>query len=163
MNHKKILILGVGNILISDDGFGVRAIEYLLEKYQWPDNVNLVDGGTRGLLLMSEIMECDLAVILDIFTNEHKAGTCYCFSDKDMEKGSFTGRTAHQTGISDILLCCELAGHKPETLIMAFEPFDCQTVSAELSPEARRLLPKFCEKLVNELKNRGITNIEKTR
>lgn len=160
MDNKKILILGVGNTLLSDDGFGVRAIEFLANNYTWPENISLVDGGTRGLLLMSELMECDLAVILDIFLNDHKPGTCYSFSADEMEKGSFSKRTAHQTGVSDILMCCELAGHKPETIIIGFEPFDCQTVSAELSAEACKLLPEYCKKVIRELESRGLSNIK---
>ena len=50
--NKKILILGVGNILLTDEGFGVRAVEYLQANYTWPVCIRLLDGGTQGLMLM---------------------------------------------------------------------------------------------------------------
>ena len=57
MSDQKVLILGVGNILLTDEGFGVRAAAYLEEHYRWPENVTLMDGGTQGLMLMSELMD----------------------------------------------------------------------------------------------------------
>ena len=57
MSDQKVLILGVGNILLTDEGFGVRAAAYLEEHYRWPGNVTLMDGGTQGLMLMSELMD----------------------------------------------------------------------------------------------------------
>lgn len=156
MSEKKILILGLGNILLRDEGFGVRALEYLLEHYQWPENITLLDGGTRGLLLMSELMDCDKAFILDICHAGGKPGTIYCFSANDMDKNSNKFQSAHQTGINDILLSCELAGYSPETIIFGFEPFDYQSLSAELSDSAKQLLPEYCEKVAEELKKYGV-------
>ncbi|GFH63469.1 MAG: hydrogenase maturation protease, partial [Candidatus Desulfovibrio kirbyi] len=57
MSQKNVLILGVGNILLTDEGFGVRAVEYLQSRYQWPASVRLMDGGTSGVLLMPQILE----------------------------------------------------------------------------------------------------------
>lgn len=56
VNDKRILILGVGNILLTDEGFGVRAVEYLKAHYRWPEGVRLMDGGTQGLMLMPELL-----------------------------------------------------------------------------------------------------------
>ena len=77
MEEKRIMIMGVGNILLTDEGFGVRAVEYLQAKYTWPENVRLEDGGTQGLLLMSTLMECDTLVVLDVVLGPEKPGTVY--------------------------------------------------------------------------------------
>lgn len=156
MQNRKILILGVGNTLLRDEGFGVRAVQYLQENYAWPDNVTLMDGGTRGLLLMSEFMDCDFAVILDVAMLGEAPGAMYRMDGKDLPASLQMRQSAHQTSVNDILISCDLAGHRPDTLIMAFEPFDYQTVSAELSPEAQKLLPEFCAKTIEELRKVGI-------
>ena len=69
--------MGVGNILLTDEGFGVRAVEYLQANYTWPENVRLEDGGTQGLLLMSTLMDCDTLVVLDVVLGPEKPGTSY--------------------------------------------------------------------------------------
>ena len=75
MGKEKVLILGVGNILLTDEGFGVRAVEYLESQYRWPENVTLMDGGTQGLMLMSRLMECDFLVVLDVVLGREAPGT----------------------------------------------------------------------------------------
>ena len=62
----RILIMGVGNVLLCDEGFGVRAVAYLEEQYDWPDNVQFLAGETGGIMLMPEIQSCDLLVVLDV-------------------------------------------------------------------------------------------------
>lgn len=156
MAEKKILILGVGNILLSDEGFGVRAMEYLRENYLWPENVSLVDGGTRGLLLMAELMECDLAIILDIALGNGAPGSVYLLENEALGESLSFGQSMHEASLDDILISCDLAGHRPETLIFALEPFDYQSPKAELSPEAGEALPEFCSKVVKALAERGI-------
>ena len=66
MAEPRVLVLGVGNILLSDEGFGVAAVKRLERDYTWPDNVRLLDGGTLGLFLMPEIMDADFLVVLDV-------------------------------------------------------------------------------------------------
>lgn len=156
MKNKAILILGVGNTLLRDEGFGVHAVYFLQQHYQWPANVSLVDGGTRGLMLMSELMEADLAVILDIVLLGHKPGTIYFLQKDNLDCSLSFGQSMHQTGLNDILASCELAGHRPETIVFGFEPFDYISLKASLTPEAEELLPIFCGKVVNVLKDMGV-------
>lgn len=158
---KKILILGIGNILLCDEGFGPAAIYFLQKHYQWPDNVRLLDGATSGLMLMGDLLECDLAVVLDIVLGGEKPGTFYKLGDEDLDK-SFTSRySMHQTGLTDILISCELAGHRPATIVFGMEPYDYQRPQASLSPQAERQLPIFCQKAVDEMRALGL-DIKKT-
>ena len=60
----RILIMGVGNVLLCDEGFGVRAVAYLEEHYDWPENVQFLAGETGGIMLMPEIQSCDLLVVV---------------------------------------------------------------------------------------------------
>lgn len=152
----RLLILGIGNILLSDEGFGVHAVRYLQDNYQWGANVQLVDGGTRGLMLMAELMECDVAVILDVAQAGEQKGSFYILEDADMDRSLSFCQSMHQTSLSDILVSCDLAGARPETLVFAMEPFDISSPRVTLTQEARALLPQFCAMVVAELRRRRL-------
>lgn len=153
---EKILIMGVGNILLGDEGFGVHALQYLESNYIWPENVKLLDGGTLGLMLMAELMECDRVIILDIALGGHEPGTFYRLDNEDMQKTFSLGKTAHSSGIEDILISCDLAGHRPKAVIFAMEPFNYNKASAELTSGASLRLPDFCSRVAQQLNEIGI-------
>ena len=95
-------------------------------------------------------------MILDIALGDDKPGTFYKLEGDDLNK-SFTGKySMHQTGLSDILISCDLAGHKPETIVYAMEPYSYQIVQEQITEEARTRLPEFCEKIVQELRKSGL-------
>lgn len=150
--EQRILILGVGNTLLGDEGFGVHALRYLEENFSWPQNVRLVDGGSLGLLLLGELLECDFAVILDVALGGRPPGTFYKLEEDALNPGLGFRQSMHETGVSDILISCDLAGHRPEVEIFAMEPFDLQNPRPELTAQAAAKLPEFCEKVVGELK-----------
>lgn len=153
---KKILILGIGNTLLSDEGFGVHAVEYLQRQYRWPDNIQLVDGGTRGLLLMTELMECDFALVLDVARGGETPGTFYLLEDRDLDKALSFRESMHQTGLSDILISCELAGYRPEAVVLAMEPFDIESPGEQLTQAAKDRLPEFCAMAIALLEQREL-------
>ena len=152
----RVLILGVGNILLRDEGFGVAAVQYLADSYQWPDNVRLQEGATQGLLLMSELEDCDLLVVLDVVLGGKEPGTVYLLENEDLSRSlSFQG-SMHQTDLLQTLQVCELAGCRPQCLAFGLQPFDWRTMQVGLSPQAEAMLPVFAEKVVAELARRGI-------
>ena len=152
----RILILGVGNILLRDEGFGVAAVDYLKEAYHWPENVRLQEGATQGLLLMSELEACDLLVVLDVVLGGKEPGTVYLLENEDLSRSlSFQG-SMHQTDLLQTLQVCELAGCRPQCLAFGLQPFDWRTMQVGLSPEVQAMLPVFAEKVVAELARRGI-------
>ena len=71
MKNKQILILGIGNILWADEGFGVRCIEELNRQYTFPENIKLMDGGTQGIYLVPHVQLCDVLVIFDAIAYVH--------------------------------------------------------------------------------------------
>lgn len=161
--QQRILILGIGNTLLSDEGFGPTAIYYLEENYDWPINVRLVDGATLGLMLLAELLESDLVFILDIALGDQKPGTFYSLSPEDLGKSLSLNHSMHQTSLNDVLINCELTGHKLDAKIFALEPFDYQTFSPQITPEALQLLPSFCEKVINELQKIGVRPTKRNR
>lgn len=158
MADKKLpetLILGIGNILLSDDGLGVAAIEYLRTHYLFPQNIKLLDGGTRGLMLIGEILECDFLVVLDIMLGGSEPGTFYLAEENEIPESVNFPHTMHQANLADILCSCELAGKRPHAIVIGMEPFDYSTIQAKPSVAAQKLLPDFCHKAVAELVRRG--------
>ncbi len=103
MNNQRVLILGVGNILMTDEGFGVRAVEYLQQHYAWPEHVSLEDGGTMGLRLMSTLMDCDKLVVLDVVLGPEAPGATYLLEGEDLRKSLSFRDSMHQTGNTFLL------------------------------------------------------------
>lgn len=152
----KTLILGIGNILLGDEGFGVAAINYLEKYYTFPKDVRLLDGGTRGLMLLGEIIECDFLVVLDIMLGGEKPGSIYLVEEEEIPERVNFRHSMHEANLSDMLASAELAGNRPRTLVFGFEPFDFETLNPSPTAQALRLLPQFCDKVAGELARRGL-------
>ena len=73
---EQVLVLGVGNILFSDEAIGVRTVEHLQQCASLPGNVELMDGGTLGIRLMDAIMGCDLLIVVDAVLGGGERGPC---------------------------------------------------------------------------------------
>ena len=154
---EKILVLGVGNILFTDEGIGVKAVEYLQAHYTFPENVELMDGGTLGMGLMNALMSCDIVYVLDAVLGGDAPGSIYRLTGEDLRKSIAFRDSMHQIDLVDTLLLCELAGHRPDAVVLGMEPIDYQTMAIELSPLAQERLPLLAGLLVEELGKRGIT------
>ncbi|MGE4192783.1 MAG: HyaD/HybD family hydrogenase maturation endopeptidase [Pseudodesulfovibrio sp.] len=147
---KRILVLGVGNILFTDEGFGVRVAEELEQKYVFSDNVTVLDGGTLGLKLMGPIMESDYLIIVDIVLNEGTPGEIFRLLGEDLNKACAFKNSMHQTDLLDTLAQCSIIGNVPDDVILyGIEPINYKDMSAALSPELEARLPEM-EKLILE-------------
>ncbi|GAB6038391.1 HyaD/HybD family hydrogenase maturation endopeptidase [Fundidesulfovibrio butyratiphilus] len=131
---KKILVLGVGNILYTDEGVGVRLVEKLQREYDFSDNVTLLDGGTLGMRLMDPLLECDLALVLDAVLGGEAPGTVYRLTGDDLRKSLAFKDSMHQTDLVDTLIYCDLVGKRPDCVVVGVEPFDYQTMGVDISP-----------------------------
>jgi hydrogenase maturation protease len=156
MPAPRVLILGVGNILFADEGLGVRAVDYLREQSALPDHFRLLDGGTLGIRLMSDLMDCDVAVILDAVLGDAEPGSLYRLEGEDLRRSLGFRDSMHQTDLVDTLMLCELAGHKPETVVLGLEPADITTLSDALTPVIRARLPALAEAALAELRRREL-------
>lgn len=158
MKDKQVLILGVGNELLADEGFGVRALAYLQERYVWPTHVRLADGGTQGAMLMTELMDCDLLVVLDVVDGPEAPGTFYLLEGDGLRQGLSFKNSMHQLDLPDTLITCRMAGHAVEAVVFGMQPFDMQSTQYGLTPQAQQRLPQFCRKVVETLGKRGIAD-----
>ena len=158
---ERILILGVGNILFTDEGIGVRAVEWLQEHYVFPENVTLTDGGTLGMGLMDALLQTDRVYVLDAVLGDGKPGSIYRLTDNDLRKSMSFRDSLHQTDLVDTLIYCDILGHRPEGVVFGMEPFDYQTMQLELSPICREALADLARTLVDELRGLGMDIKEK--
>lgn len=154
---RKILILGVGNILYTDEGVGVRAVERLLETYDFSDNVTLMDGGNLGMRLMQPLMDCDFCIVLDAVLGGGEPGTVYRLVGEDLRKSLAFKDSMHQSDLVDTLIYCELVGKRPDTVVIGMEPFDFKTMAVELSPAIAGRVPHMLEAALAELAAAGGT------
>lgn len=153
---EQVLVLGVGNILFSDEAIGVRTVEHLQQCASLPGNVELMDGGTLGIRLMDAIMGCDLLIVVDAVLGGGEPGTLYRLEGEGLRESMSFRDSMHQTDLLDTLVTCDLAGHRPEAIVIGLQPFDYKTMHVGLSPQAEALLPEFCRKAVAEMARRGI-------
>jgi len=151
----RILVLGVGNILFTDEGIGVKVVNYLYEKYTFSDNVTLRDGSTLGIELMDPIMLCDQLIVVDAVFGDDVPGSIYRLTGDDLRKSISFRNSMHQTDLVDTLIFCRLAGKCPEAVIVGMEPADLETMSIELSPLIEKNIPAMAERVLDEVKKSG--------
>ncbi len=152
---KKILVLGVGNIICGDEGLGVQVINELASEYDFSKNVELMDGGTLGISLMGKLTSCDVLIVVDAVLGGHESGSIYHLVNNDLRKSKAFRDSMHQTDLVDTLMLCELAGKKPDCVVIGMEPHNWKDLGTELSPTVRARLPLLKKMVIEELKSHG--------
>ncbi|RQH07068.1 HyaD/HybD family hydrogenase maturation endopeptidase [Paraburkholderia dinghuensis] len=138
-DRTRIVVLGIGNVLWADEGFGVRAVERLNALWRWPDNVELVDGGTQGLALLPFVESADRLIVLDAVDFGLEPGTLDV-REGDAVPACLNARkmSLHQAGFSDVLACAQLKGHYPaELVLIGVQPVELDDFGGSLRPAVR--------------------------
>ena len=149
---QKAVILGVGNVLLTDEGVGIHAVRRL-EQMELPEGVTVFDGGTEGFGLMDVIADLDRLVVIDCVRGGEPPGTIYCFDVGELGVPIDKFQTSiHQVGILEILHLVELVGKRPHTTIVGVEPASLEmnmelsdVVEAKLDVVTRLALEKVQE------------------
>lgn len=135
----RILVLGIGNILWADEGFGVRTVEEFHRRYTVPDNVTILDGGTQGLYLVSYLEEADRLIVFDAIDYGLEPGRLKLVRDDEVPR--FTGAkkmSLHQTGFQEVISAADLLGRCPEHLVLiGCQPLDLEDWGGPLTPPVR--------------------------
>ena len=124
----RVLVLGIGNILWADEGFGVRAVAEFHRRYTVPGTVTVLDGGTQGLYLVNFVQDADYLIVFDAVDYGVEPGTLKLVRDDEVPK--FTGAkkmSLHQTGFQEVLSAADLLGQYPERLAL----IGCQALDLE--------------------------------
>jgi hydrogenase maturation protease len=154
-----VLVLGIGNILWADEGFGVRAVEAFHRRYELPDDVVLLDGGTQGLYLVNYVQEADDLLVFDAIDYGLTPGTLKVVRDDEVPK--FTGAkkmSLHQTGFQEVLSAADLLGAYPKRLaLIGCQPVDLEDWGGPLTGPVRDAIEPAVEAAVAVLADWGVT------
>ena len=149
-------VLGVGNIILSDEGFGVRVVEYLQKNFTFPDNVALIDGGTLGVELTHFITGTRRLLIIDSIDGGAQPGKTFHLRDEEINKHFAQKISAHEVGIQDVLTMLELTGKKISHVeLIGAQPFSLEA-SLDLTEPMSKLVPVFADKAVEILRSWGL-------
>ena len=160
----KILILGIGNILWADEGFGVRVVQSLQQAYEFPPTVNLLDGGTQGLALIPFVQEAEVLIILDAVDFQLQPGTLVEL--RDAEVPAYLGAkkmSLHQVSFQEVLALCQLLGNCPEHLLLVgVQPEVLEDYGGSLSAVVKRQIAAAMKRVLAYLSGLGIAAELKT-
>ncbi|HZV81829.1 MAG TPA: HyaD/HybD family hydrogenase maturation endopeptidase [Geobacteraceae bacterium] len=157
----KTLIFGAGNLLLSDEGFGVHAIRHLEENYAFPEEVELYDGGTLGIMVTHKFEEAERIYILDVIEGNGAPGELRRYEKDDIMLGSIPVKLSpHQIGIQETLLMSEIRGFCPEKVTLLGVLPSSLDASDQLSPVVRPRLEDIAAIIIDELAAEG-TNVLK--
>jgi hydrogenase maturation protease len=157
MEKRKVTVLGIGNILLSDEGFGVKVVLKMMQNYQFPENVCLVDGNVLGLSLLGTISDTDYLIVVDAVKNKGEPGTVYRIDTKDIPNRIRAKNSLHQVDFLEALTLCQALDHVPETVIFGVEPKDIETVQDKLTPEIKDKMNAVINMVLTELTKIGIS------
>ncbi len=157
-----VTILGIGNILLQDEGFGVHFVRWLSERYHDTDEIRIVDGGTLGYTLLDIVSGCKNLIVIDVLKVDDAPGSLYRFSKEEMEIHLPPPTTAHEVTFSDLLFKVELMDESPEVFFLCIVPEKYGDMNMEMTPLMREKFPAMERLLLDELSRLNV-QLEKIR
>jgi len=153
MCESRILVLGLGSILMQDEGVGVRVLERLQGGYTFSANVKLMDGGTLGIRLMNPILDTDHLIVVDAVKTGSSPGTVHRLSIEELRTKVKEKQSLHQVDFLETLHYVKMVRNLPRTVIVGVEP-------AEMNPW-EIALSEIVGSKVGEIVNRTLEEVEK--
>jgi hydrogenase maturation protease len=149
-------VLGIGNVLWADEGFGVRAVEALVQDWELPEGVVAVDGGTQGLYLLNSVMEARRLILFDAIDFKLAPASLHTVRDDEVPAWGATKMSLHQTHFAELLALAKLRGHAPESiLLIGVQPVDLTDFGGSLRPEVKARVPQAVALAVEQLRDWG--------
>jgi hydrogenase maturation protease len=157
-SERPTLVLGVGNLLWADEGFGVRAVEALNTRYRFPDRVQLMDGGTQGLFPLPYVHNAQELLILDALDFGLEPSTlCLVTGNAVPQYMGAKKVSMHQTGFQEVLAVALMTGRLPEQLaLVGVPPERIDDFGCSLQPRIEAALPEAVARAVEVLETWGI-------
>ena len=152
------LVLGLGNVLWADEGFGVRAVEALHAAYRFPPEVRVMDGGTQGIFLIPWVRSCKRLLILDAIDYGLEPGAIRVIRDDDVPQ--FMGArkmSMHQAGFQEVLMTAKFSGDFPEQIaLIGVQPEWLDDYGGSLRPCVKGRVQEAVDRAVGILREWGI-------
>ena len=151
-----VLIMGIGNILWADEGFGVRAVERFHEKFADDPCVRVIDGGTLGAYLINEVINARRLLIFDCCDLKEEPGTMRLLQGDAIKIWSATKISPHQTGMNDVLAMASLQGYEPEKLaVIGVQPKELNDYGGSLTETVKAMIEPAVDCAAKELTDWG--------
>jgi hydrogenase maturation protease len=155
---SQVLVLGIGNLLWADEGFGVRAAEALHQRWQLPENVSVVDGGTQGLYLLDQVCAAQRLLVFDAVDYQLEPGALRVFRDAEVPVWSDTMMSLHQATFQELLALAKLRGRFPEHItLIGVQPVVLDDLGGSLSPRVRARIDEAIGIAIDELAAWGVS------
>jgi len=152
----EIMILGIGSILFSDDGFGIQVAQRIEREYELPANVLVVDGGVLGINLLGVISKPKHLIVVDTMRNRGKPGDIYRIEGEAIPERIRAKNSLHQVDFLEALTLCQALDNVPKTVIIGVEPEDIQTLSLVLTPTLQARVEPVVGMVLKELERLGV-------
>jgi hydrogenase maturation protease len=150
-----VLVVGLGNVLLADDGLGVRAIDAVERDFAAPEGVRILDGGTLGLALLGELADARRVVLVDAVASDDPPGTLVRLEGGEVEPAVRGRLSPHQIGVADLLDALRLLDRFPESLaLLGLTPATIE-LGIGLSPAVEDALPELVRAVASELAGLG--------
>ena len=151
-----ILVLGIGNLLLQDEGAGVRAVEEFGRRFVTPAGVELLDGGTSGIELLQYIQGKDYLILLDVVKSGNPPGTFIRLEGESVPALFQKKISPHQLGLSDLLATAQLIDRMPKRVVLfGIEPKSIET-GLEMSDEVGGAIGRLADMVALELASLGL-------
>ncbi|MBN2232954.1 MAG: HyaD/HybD family hydrogenase maturation endopeptidase [Deltaproteobacteria bacterium] len=161
--RKHIGVLGVGNLLLMDEGLGIHLVRYLEAHFDLPPEVVLQDGGTAGIMLIPFIESCRVLLVVDALAIDAPPGTVREYCDGEVHAGLLaTGLSPHQLGFLEALEICRLQDRAPERLVVIGVCPAVVGAGVELSPTIGVLLPALADRVAVRLVEFGVAVVRRS-
>lgn len=152
-NKTKVLVLGIGNVLMGDEGIGVHVVNSL-DRTHFPEEVELLDGGVGSFLLLEPMQDADKVILVDATIDGGRPGTVRRLTPRFSADYPRT-LTAHDIGLKDLLDAFYLLGKKaPDVTLFAVSIPTLQELTTEMSPELNAVVPEVARLVTEELELR---------
>lgn len=155
MRPAPVLVLGVGNILLQDEGIGVRVVQELQRRFVLPPEVEVMDGGTAGMSLLEDVMDRERVIIVDAVRTGAAPGTVVRLVDGEVPVFLQQRISPHQLGLSDLLAMLTLAEQAPRYMVLLGVVPESLELSLELSPLIEPKVALLVDQVVAELEQLG--------
>ena len=153
---RQVTILGLGNILLQDEGFGVHFIRWIGHRWKFPGTVELVEGGVMAYALLGAVCGCEHLVVIDVLKTDDVPGSVYRFTLAEIEPKLPPPTSAHEVQFLDVLCKAEMLDEAPEVIFLCVVPENIRDMDMEMSPLMREKFPLVEELLIKELARHGI-------
>jgi len=153
----RVTVLGIGNTLLSDEGFGPAVAAALRARMnegagaQWPGQIQIVDGGVLGMRLFPYFEDSDAVIVIDAMDVGAQPGALFRFTPEEAELEATRPVSAHEIALPHLLGLTHLVGANPEVVVIACQAADISTHNEEMTPAVAAAVPRAVDLVLGEV------------